>query len=90
MTHKRTYYPRAETDRSRWKPRYIAVYTRVAVDDNDPRECTRKLVQRVAERMLLERRDDESRNYLNRLQERYRQAELYDYYERMRDEVSLP
>ena len=90
MTHKRTCYPRAETNRNRWKPRYIAVYTRVKVNEDDPRERTRQLVQRVAEQILLELRDNEDRGYLGRLRERCRLAELYDNYERMRDEVSLP
>ena len=52
MTHRRTCYPRAETNRNRWRPKYIAVYTRVPVNEDDPRERTRQLVQRVAGRIL--------------------------------------
>ena len=90
MTQKQTYYSRAEADRNRWKPRYIAAYTRVPVDNDDPRERTRQLVQRVAEQILRDLRDNEDRGYLDHLRKRCRQADLYDNYERTRGEVSLP
>ncbi len=90
MKHKRTCFPRTGINRNRWKPKYIAGYTRVPVNNDDPRERTRQLVQRVAEHMLRNLRDNEDSGYLDRLRKRCRQAALYDDYECQRDEVSLP
>ncbi len=60
------------------------------VNEDDPRERTRQLVQRVAEHMLRDLRDNECRGYPDHLRERCHQAESYDNYERMQGEVSLP
>ena len=90
MIYKRTCYPRAGINRNRWKPKCIAEYTWVPVNEDDPRERTRQLVQRLAEQMLRDLRDNKDRGYPDHLRKRCRQAELYDDYERMRDEVSLP
>ena len=90
MIHKRACYQHAGINRNRWKPKCIAGYTRVPVNDDDPRERTRQLVQKVAEQILRDLRDNEDRGYLDHLRKRCRQADLYDNYERTRGEVSLP
>lgn len=90
VIHRRTYSPRAGTDRNRWAPGRVAVYTRVPVSDDNPRERTRQLVQRVAEQILRDLRDNKDKGYLDHLREQCRQADLYDNHERTRGEVSLP
>ena len=78
MIHERTCYPRAKSDRNRWKPACVAVYTRVPAGDNDPRERTRQIVQRAAECIL---RD---------IRERSRCSELFGSGKRMQGEVNEP